>query len=357
MTSLLGFFAEIFSYENVEFVIYMYLIPLVCIPGIIAATMSSIVFARMRQTSLEVLLCGLSLFDVILLTSSILIYPSMCACSKEENRADSFVCHFFWRCTIIIWPLSLMAQVGSVWTCVAVTFDRFIAVSFPIKKRVWCTPSTSAAVLCVITVFSALFKLPSFFEVRLDEKGEVQMTWLRENVFYITFYVFYLYVAVIQLVPWTAIIALNAVVIHKVRLAYRLQAVLIQNSEKPRSKREDAERRVTVMATVMTGIFIICNIPPGVNNLVDHLDVSYKYVFRQRIPLSNLLVCVNSASNMLIYCVFNAKFRQGALRLIGVRRKGSRGSVSRLHETSYMMRSRVATSENLQKNADSPTPC
>lgn len=69
------------------------------------------------------------------------------------------------------------------------------------------------------------------------------------------------------------------------------------------------------MATVMTGIFIICNIPPGINYLVDRY--SKNALYRQRIPLSNLLVCVNSASNMMIYCVFNSRFRRAAIKLLG----------------------------------------
>ncbi|CAI2351211.1 unnamed protein product [Caenorhabditis sp. 36 PRJEB53466] len=350
----------------------------VCIPGIVAAVLSAIVFFRLRHSSLEVLLCGLSLFDVVLLTSSIMIYPSMHQCSRihePSERHNSFVCHFFWRVTVLIFPLSLIAQAGSVWTYVAVTVDRFIAVCFPLKKRVWFTRSNSTTVLICITFVSTLFKLPSFFEVQLDQNGEVGPTELRKNEFYIEFYLFYLYVALIQLIPWTLIIFLNAIIIHKVRIAYRAQEGMVHKSAKPKTKREDAERKVTVMATVMTGIFIICNIPPGINYLVDKYSKSP--VYRQRIPLSNLLVCVNrhvlsfcrsppssasfSASNMMIYCVFNSRFRRAALKLLGCpslapTRAGS--VVTRLtrDETAGMLRFRVTTLENL--HARSPeTAC
>ncbi|PIO71988.1 hypothetical protein TELCIR_06100, partial [Teladorsagia circumcincta] len=100
-----------------------------------------------------VLLCGLSLFDVLVLLSTLLIYPAMNACQNEPNPVDSRVCHFFWRSTLIAYPLSLIAQAGSVWTCVAIAFDRFIAVFFPIKKRVWATPQTSTTVICGVALF------------------------------------------------------------------------------------------------------------------------------------------------------------------------------------------------------------
>uniref|UniRef100_A0A1I7TXI7 G_PROTEIN_RECEP_F1_2 domain-containing protein n=1 Tax=Caenorhabditis tropicalis TaxID=1561998 RepID=A0A1I7TXI7_9PELO len=275
------------------------------------------------------------------------------------ERHKSTVCHFFWKVTVFIFPLSLIAQAGSVWTYVAVTVDRFIAVSFPIKRRVYSTRSNSLTVLVVITAVCTLFKVPSFFEVRLDRNGEVVPTELRKNEFYIEFYLFYFYVTFIQLIPWTIIIFLNAIIIHKVRLAYRAQEVMIHG--KMNSKREDAERKVTVMATVMTMIFIICNIPPGVNYLVDRY--SKTEIYRQRIPLSNLLVCVNSASNMMIYCVFNVRFRRAALKLLGcrsiTRRNGS--VVTRLTNDGTnggMLRSRVATFENLHsRSPEGPTPC
>ncbi|RCN53467.1 hypothetical protein ANCCAN_00533 [Ancylostoma caninum] len=39
----------------------------------------------MRHSSLEVLLCGLSLFDVLVLSSTLLIYPAMNACQNEPD--------------------------------------------------------------------------------------------------------------------------------------------------------------------------------------------------------------------------------------------------------------------------------
>ncbi|KAF1758340.1 hypothetical protein GCK72_014798 [Caenorhabditis remanei] len=365
-----------------HFCSHVHCVFVVCIPGIVAAVLSAIVFAKLRHSSLEVLLCGLSLFDVVLLTSSIMIYPSMHQCSMIHEPSErvileslqwkgpliifsfqhnSFVCHFFWKVTVFIFPLSLIAQAGSVWTYVAVTVDRFIAVSFPIKRRVWSTRSNSLTVLVVITLICTFFKLPSFFEVRLDHNGEVVPTELRKNQFYIEFYLFYLYVTFIQLIPWTIIIFLNAIIIHKVRLAYRAQEVMIHNSGKMNSKREDAERKVTVMATVMTMIFIFCNIPPGINYLVDRYSKTDLY--RQRIPLSNVLVCVNSASNMMIYCVFNVRFRRAALKLLGcpaliTTRNGS--VVTRLTTDggNGMLRSRVTTFDNLHnRSPEGPTPC
>lgn len=301
------------EYNTLEYVVYTWLLPTICIPGVAAAALSAIVFAKMRQSSLEVLLCGLSLFDVLVLSSTLLIYPAMNACQNEPNPVDSGVCHFFWRSTLIAYPLSLIAQAGSVWTCVAIAFDRFLAVFFPIKKRVWATPQTSTTVICGVAIFSVLFKLPAFFEIVLNESGQIMPSSLRLDETYQLIYMTYMYVIFTLLLPWTAIIVLNAIVIQKVREAYRTHKQLTQSNT--RGRRDTDERKMTVMTIVMTGIFVLCNIPPAINNIIESYAPQYREMYRHRIPLSTLLVCVNSASNILIYCWFNRQFRRNVFRL------------------------------------------
>ncbi|KAJ1372212.1 Serpentine type 7TM GPCR chemoreceptor Srw [Parelaphostrongylus tenuis] len=285
----------------------------ICIPGVAAAALSAVVFARIRRSSLEVLLCGLSLFDVLVLLSTLLIYPAMNACQNEPKPDKSLVCHFFWRSTLIAYPFSLIAQAGSVWTCVMIACDRFIAVFFPIKKRVWATPTTSVIVICGVALFSVLFKLPAFFEIVLNESGQITPSSLRLDPTYQLIYMTYMYVICILLLPWIIIIVLNGIVIQKVREAYRTHEQL--TNSKNRGRRDVDERKMTIMTVVMTGIFVLCNIPPAINNIIESCAPQYREKYRQRIPLSTLLVCVNSASNILIYCWFNRHFRRSVFGL------------------------------------------
>ncbi|VDM64829.1 unnamed protein product [Angiostrongylus costaricensis] len=182
-------------------------------------------------------------------------------------------------------------QLSSVWTCVVIACDRFIAVFFPIKKRVWATPTTSAIVMCGVAIFSVLFKLPAFFEIVLNESGQIMPSSLRLDPTYQLVYMTYMYVICILLLPWTIIIVLNGVVIQKVREAYRTHEQLTQS--KTRGRRDVDERKLTVMTVVMTGIFVLCNIPPAINNIIESYAPQYREKYRHRIPLSTLLVCVN----------------------------------------------------------------
>ncbi|VDL78365.1 unnamed protein product [Nippostrongylus brasiliensis] len=156
--------------------------------------------------------------------------------------------------------------------------------------------------LSIITNCSSrvLFKLPAFFEIVLNESGQIMPSALRLDPTYQLIYMTYMYLIFILLLPWTAIIVLNAIVINKVREAYRTHEQLTQ---------------MTVMTIVMTGIFVLCNIPPAINNIIESYAPQYREMYRHRIPLSTLLVCVNSASNILIYCWFNRQFRRTVFRI------------------------------------------
>ncbi|PIO59887.1 hypothetical protein TELCIR_18636, partial [Teladorsagia circumcincta] len=75
----------------------------ICIPGVAAAALSAVVFAKMRRSSLEVLLCGLSLFDVLVLLSTLLIYPAMNACQNEPNPFAVQIARILRNCTRRLW--------------------------------------------------------------------------------------------------------------------------------------------------------------------------------------------------------------------------------------------------------------
>lgn len=42
----------------------------------------------------------------------------------SKFQQQGAVCEFFWKTTLVSYPISLAAQTSSVWTCVAITVDR-----------------------------------------------------------------------------------------------------------------------------------------------------------------------------------------------------------------------------------------
>ncbi|CAD6187139.1 unnamed protein product [Caenorhabditis auriculariae] len=290
-------------YEEIDLVstyIYLLVLPAVCLVGTLAACLCVIVFTRKQmRSSLNIYLAGLSVFDLILLSFSALIYTPLQGCVLQ-GHGDTAICHFFWRFTPYSLPISNIAQAGSVWTCVAVTVDRFLAVNYPLHSKIWCTPKRAICILAVITVVSCT---DVFFELTTNECGIIAMTGLRRDDDYRKYYVMYGYVAVILAVPWTAMIVLNTFVVLAVHRAYKIRRTM----QGGKANQEERDRRCTLMALAMILTFIVFNIIAAVNNIADSLDISFSVNWG---PIGNLLICLNSASNIVIYSLFGARFRQ-----------------------------------------------
>uniref|UniRef100_A0A1I7V5C7 G_PROTEIN_RECEP_F1_2 domain-containing protein n=1 Tax=Loa loa TaxID=7209 RepID=A0A1I7V5C7_LOALO len=231
---------------------------------------------------------------------------------EMKYKEQGAVCEFFWKTTLVSYPISLAAQTSSVWTCVAITVDRYLAVKYPLQTRMWCSTSRAKLVLSVIATVSFVYKLPSLFELTLDECGRLTPTPLRTNGLYIVLYNTYGYLLLLIIIPWTTMIVLNVIVIQSVQQAYRIRRAMISRTSNP----DERERRCTIMAFVMILTFIACNLMAGINHIIEAFFAEYSQFFRLRLPIGNLLVCVNSASNIFIYSIFGHKFRRICVALL-----------------------------------------
>jgi hypothetical protein len=230
---------------NLELIIYGYVIPVVNSIGIAAAIVCIIVFTRKQmRSSLNVYLAGLSIFDLLVLLTSLLIYPPMSHCVASrggEDEPDSFTCMFFYRTALATYPLSVTAQACSVWTCVAITIDRFLAVKYPLHMRFWCTPQRAVCVLSVIALFSAVYKFPTVFELTNDDRGRLVPTQIRTNEYYQTIYTTYSYLLLLFLIPWAIMIVLNIVVIRAVHAAYKIRRTMTTSRQSTSEDRSVAQ--------------------------------------------------------------------------------------------------------------------
>lgn len=170
-------------------------------------------------------------------------------------------------------------------------FYRFLAVKYPLRTRVWCSTSRAKLVLSVIATVSFIYKLPSIFELTLDECGRLAPTSLRTSGLYIVLYNTYGYLLLLIIIPWTTMIVLNVIVIRAVQHAYRVRRSL--TNRRSAGNMDERERRCTLMAFAMILTFIICNFMAGINQIIEAFFADYSHLFRLRIPIGNLLVCVN----------------------------------------------------------------
>jgi len=80
-------------------------------------------------------------------------------------------------------------QLCSIYYTVAVSFDRFLYLSYGIQAEIICTVRNSLRVITIITLFSILFILPHWFKYRVEltTTNRVQLKCKNKKKFFFIF--------------------------------------------------------------------------------------------------------------------------------------------------------------------------
>ncbi|XP_063867233.1 FMRFamide receptor-like isoform X2 [Scylla paramamosain] len=294
-----------------RFVVYGVLLTSVGLLGLAGNFISITILSRPKmQSSINCCLIGLTSFDMIVTTTSILMFglPEICEYTQTMEWYSQGIYQLI---TPIIFPLALIAQTGSVYLTVTVTLERYIAVCRPLRARVLCTYGRAKIYVMSVAFLSILYNLPRFWEVTTkecftdDEKTLriVIPTQLRLNSFYIEFYIMWLYLFVMYLVPFLCLMIFNFFIYREVRAANHERQQL--------SRLQRKEIGLAVMLLVVVSVFFLCNVLAFIINILELMAI----VVEELTMTSNLLVTINSSVNFIIYCIFGQKFRKLLLQM------------------------------------------
>ncbi|PAV63404.1 hypothetical protein WR25_20341 [Diploscapter pachys] len=190
---------------------------------------------------------------------------------------------------------------------------RFIAVKYPLHMKIWCTPTRAFRILVGITIFSTIYRFPTFFELTHNHCGAAVDSQLQMNQNYRFYYMCISFAIFNVLLPWTIMLILNIYVVREVRRAYHIRQVMQQVIQTNKANEEKEKRHCTIMATVMVCSFLFFNILSAINTVDEQFGV---VIPREFDPLGNLLTCVNSAFNVIIYAFFSSRFRQTFMTIL-----------------------------------------
>lgn len=112
-------------------------------------------------------------------------------------------------------------RTGSVCVTVAVNFERFHAIVFPLRQFKF-----KRYLLLVSICFTVLYNLPKYFEVYPDyDPGSgvtnINTTWLRQNTVYISVYVVWSKLILLEMIPYVSIIICNVFIVIKLARSSR----------------------------------------------------------------------------------------------------------------------------------------
>ncbi|CAG7726373.1 unnamed protein product [Allacma fusca] len=202
---------------------------------------------------------------------------------------------------IYLFPVAHIAQTGSVYFTLVVTIERYFAVCRPLQSHSSAFLATWKRGICIsifIFLFSIGFTIPRWMEYKImvhqDKRNKVDIstTALKENPQFFKFYIHYAYFIVIFAIPFLILIVFNLVIYKQIQKANRIRQEL--------SILQTSEIKLALMLVCVVVVFLLCNVIPVVNNLMEFCcDNSRILVF-----LGNFLVALNSSINFLIYYSF-----------------------------------------------------
>ncbi|KAL1508934.1 hypothetical protein ABEB36_003750 [Hypothenemus hampei] len=281
--------------------------------GIFGNMISMIILSRPQmRSSINYLLIGLARIDTVLIITSMLLFgfPGI---TPYSGALFSYYYKVYPHIAVVVYPLATVAQTASVYLTITVSLERYVAVCHPLRARSLCTYGRARIYVIVIVVFSTLYNIPRLWE------GKIQAEWsprhnttiycptpskFREDEYYRTVYIHWLYLICMYLVPFLSLAILNAAIYRQ---------VLKANRERQRlSRLQQREIGLATMLMCVVAVFFVCNLLAMVINIVETFEIPTEDVFdlNMMINLSNLLVTINSSVNFVIYVIFGEKFQR-----------------------------------------------
>lgn len=219
------------------------------------------------------------------------------------------------RLNSIAKPLSDTLVNISIYLVVAFTFERFIAVTYPMKGRLWCTPQRARYVILVLIAAVVVLQIPGFLE---HDPTMIKRGYPEHKLFRIGYNwgVMVLFFAVL---PIILLSCFNSILIRQVFVSRKQRKTLMLQQRRNTVKEKKSENFIVVTMTVILVviIFFICHTPAAVMLCI----YNYKEQFGQfnsnahstwqiAFSAANLLSLINSSVNFLLYSIFSAKFRK-----------------------------------------------
>ncbi|KAK2159790.1 hypothetical protein LSH36_146g05015 [Paralvinella palmiformis] len=288
-----------------QLILYGIVMGALCVVGFVGNTISFLVLQKDRSTPVaSFLLQSLAVADNIFLLLWLINYSVKYIVRFLEYSSTTWI-----YLLVHAFPIMYMAQTQTIWLTVVIALNRFMAVCMPYRAPHLCNINNVYKEVSLVTVFSIAYNVPRFFElaVNADDNSTLwRRTEMGSNPLYQLVYSDALYYLFSFILPLLILTVVNTRVI----VVYNATRQRRQRMTSSVRRHTDNENNITLVMIMVVLIFMICQAPARVVQLV----WGYKYAhcddFRfYLIHISNTLEVLNSSVNFLIYCMFHKRFR------------------------------------------------
>ncbi|XP_076349751.1 thyrotropin-releasing hormone receptor-like [Tachypleus tridentatus] len=306
--------------EQSRFWIQRVLVPIILIIGLIGNTVTIVIMTRRRmRSSTNNYLAALAIFDMVYLICvfglSLFHYPGI-----QDPR---YV--IYWHIRPFVIMLTDACSNTSVWLTVTFTIERYIAVSHPIKGKIYCTESRAKKVIVCVSLICFFLTLPTPFEwtvieITDDETNETTVSMdfsdFGNNNLYKT--VYYTMTAIVFVfIPLFLLAVFNSYLIRSVHLS-KIQRNTMTHLRESRDSLQQ-ENKITVMLIAVVVLFFMCQLPTAAILVYTSLHAVNPHTNKEALlqglgNIFNFLVCINAAGNFVLYCLLSQKYRRTFLQ-------------------------------------------
>ena len=285
--------------EHFRFFINGIMTNIVVLLGLIGNFLTTIILSqKVMRSSTNIYLLALAAWD------SVVLINTACLIGLPEI-SQYFMNHLFPYVVAYVYPLALIAQTATIWLTVSFTVERYIAVCHPLKAATMCTISRAKMVIFGVSFGAILYNIPRWFENTLrivNNRAEIVSTEFQENANYRKIYYVGLYLLVMCITPVLLLCILNSFLILAVRRSRQQQMNM--------NVRQSRENNITIMLVSVVIVFIICQVPALVYNLIYAVSETHSFSMQVLSHIRNFLVTFNSSINFILYCALGQKFRR-----------------------------------------------
>ena len=323
----IGYLASKFLSFKIGVGIQRYVLPVVILLGVFGNTLSMIVMFQPhnRRISCCVYMGLLAISDNVNLI--VLIYYW----TQTDGYPQPWT---LWACQTWVYLASTFT-ISGFFILTAMTVDRWIAVAFPLKARMLCTPRRACVTCLSLFIFTALYTLPKMFTASVVG-GRTCATFVIKST--LTVALSYANMILVYLMPFIIVFLFNYLIIRAVRRSQEFRQGHAgtdagKDATEGGHQKGAKNRQLTVMLLTVTFIYLLLTLPIALRiaiyfvldkSATPHIYADYVLA----VNATNKLAFSNSAVNFYLYCLGGPKFRQDLVKIFCAKKESEQRNMS-----------------------------
>uniref|UniRef100_A0A915CPI0 G-protein coupled receptors family 1 profile domain-containing protein n=1 Tax=Ditylenchus dipsaci TaxID=166011 RepID=A0A915CPI0_9BILA len=297
---------------RVTIIAYCYILPAICVLGIIGNLMNVVTLASRRLRAVSYMyLRALAIADllcmifVLAFVSGEVLHQTGIAVLNTHAWYGFYQAHLM--LSMINWALST-----GVYVVVALSLERYVSVVFPMHFRAWNSPQRAFRAIMFAYMLPAVFYIPyAFARYSVGQKqspdGQIIYMAIDSDISKTFGWKIYKWTreGLLRFLPIIVLSVLNFQII----LAFRKRQKMftrLTNREKTTASRDDT---LLYILGGIVAMFFVCNIPAAINLLFINETVKKRVDYQIFRAVANLLEITNHAAQFYIFCVCSTDYR------------------------------------------------